>query len=44
MFGLGVRANKFLIEFRFNLGLNSQGKEDTDFKINTTAFLVGFSF
>jgi hypothetical protein len=44
LFGLGVRANRFLIEFRFNLGLNSQGDEDTDFKINTTGFLIGLSF
>jgi len=44
LFGLGLRSNRFLVELRFNLGLKSQGEQDTDYKVNRNAFLIGFSF
>jgi hypothetical protein len=44
VFGVGLRSYRFLVELRFNLGLKSQGQQDTDFNINTNSFLIGFSF
>jgi hypothetical protein len=44
LFGVGLRSNRFLVELRFNLGLKSQGQQDTDYNVNRNAFLIGFSF
>jgi hypothetical protein len=46
LFGVGMRANRFLVEIRFNLGLRKLGGEESasDSKISSSAFLIGFSF